>query len=300
MDNKRIGFIGLGIMGRHMAAHLLNAGYPLAVYDISSDAMQNIVALGAKPGISCQDVAEQSDVVISMVPDSPDVEKVALGENGIIKAARHGLIYVDMSTISPETARKVVEALGEKGVRCLDAPVSGGETGAKNASLSIMVGGDEQLFNEMKPIFEVLGKTITLCGGSGSGQIVKACNQIQVAINIVGMSEALVFATKAGVDPAIVLKVLSGGYAQSRVMDVRGPKVIRREFEPGFKSRFHFKDLNIIFDTAKKENIPLPATAVAYQIFNALLAASGGDLDHTAIITVLEKLACVEVKTPQE
>jgi 2-hydroxy-3-oxopropionate reductase len=292
MGKTRIGFIGLGIMGRHMASHLLNAGYPLVVYDISSDAMLNAVAAGAQASSSCKDVAEQCDVVISMVPDSPDVEKVALAENGIIAAARPGLIYVDMSTISPDMARKVASTLGEKGVRCLDAPVSGGETGAKNAALSIMVGGEEELFNEVKPIFEVIGKTITLCGGSGSGQIVKACNQIQVAINIIGMS--------AGVDPAIVLKVLSGGYAQSRVMDVRGPKVIRREFEPGFKSRFHFKDLNIILETAKKMNIPLPATAVTYQIFNALLAASKGDLDHTAIITVLEQLACVEVKTSQE
>ena len=300
MSKTRIGFIGLGIMGRHMASHLLNAGYPLVVYDISSDAMLNAVAASAQASSSCKDVAEQSDVVISMVPDSPDVEKVALAENGIIAAARSGLIYIDMSTISPDMARKVASTLGEKGVRCLDAPVSGGEMGAKNAALSIMVGGEEELFNEVKPIFEVLGKTVTLCGGSGSGQIVKACNQIQVAINIIGMSEALVFAMKAGVDPAIVLKVLSGGYAQSRVMDVRGPKVIRREFEPGFKSRFHFKDLNIILETAKKMNIPLPATAVTYQIFNALMAASKGDLDHTAIITVLEQLACVEVKTSQE
>ena len=300
MSTTRIGFIGLGIMGRHMASHLLNAGYPLVVYDISSDAMLNAVAANAQASSSCKDVAEQSDVVISMVPDSPDVEKVALAENGIIAAARSGLIYIDMSTISPDMARNVASTLGEKGVRCLDAPVSGGEMGAKNAALSIMVGGEEELFNEVKPIFEVLGKTVTLCGGSGSGQIVKACNQIQVAINIIGMSEALVFAMKAGVDPAIVLKVLSGGYAQSRVMDVRGPKVIRREFEPGFKSRFHFKDLNIILETAKKMNVPLPATAVTYQIFNALMAAFKGDLDHTAIITVLEQLACVEVKTSQE
>ncbi len=300
MSNQRIGFIGLGIMGKHMVSHLQQAGYSLWVYDINPGSLQNAVNAGAKACSSCKDVAENSDVVISMVPDSPDVEKVALGEKGIIEAARPGLIYLDMSTISPEMARKVATALGEKGVRCLDAPVSGGENGAKNATLSIMVGGDEGLFNEVKPIFEVMGKTITLCGGSGSGQVVKACNQIQVAINIAGMSEAFILAAKAGVDPAIVLKVLSGGYAQSRVMDVRGPKVIRREFEPGFRGRFHFKDLNIILETARQLNVPLPVTAVTYQLFNALLAASNGDLDHTAIITVLEKLAGVEVKTSQE
>jgi 2-hydroxy-3-oxopropionate reductase len=300
MSNLRIGFIGLGIMGKHMVSHLLQAGYSLQVYDINPGALQNAVAAGAKACSSCKEVAESSDVVISMVPDSPDVEKVVLGENGILAAARPGLIYIDMSTISPETARKVATALGEKSVRCLDAPVSGGENGAKNATLSIMVGGDEGLFNEVKPIFEVMGKTITLCGGSGTGQIVKACNQIQVAINIAGMSEAFILAAKAGVDPAIVLKVLSGGYAQSRVMDVRGPKVIRREFEPGFRGRFHFKDLNIILETARQLNVPLPITAVTYQLFNALLADSNGDLDHTAIITVLEKLAGVEVRTSQE
>jgi 2-hydroxy-3-oxopropionate reductase len=287
----------LGIMGRHMSAHLLDAGYSLCVYDLNAAAVKELVGKGAAACASCKEVAAKSDLVISMVPDSPDVEKVALGENGIIEAAREGLIYIDMSTIAPLTAQKVAAELGKKGVRCLDAPVSGGETGAMNAGLSIMVGGDEKLFNEVKPIFEVMGKTITLCGGSGAGQTVKACNQIQVAMNFIGMAEAFVLGAKAGVDPAIILQVLSGGYAQTRVMDVRGPKIIKGEFEPGFKSRFHYKDLNIIMDTARALNVPLPATALAHELFNALLASGRGELDHSAVITILEDLAGVQART---
>jgi len=238
-------------------------------------------------------------VVISMVPDSPDVEKVALGESGIIEAAREGLIYIDMSSIAPKTAIKVAEELGKKGVLCLDAPVSGGETGAKNAALSIMVGGPKDLFDRMLPIFEVMGKTVTLCGSNGAGQTVKACNQIQVALNFIGMAEALVLGTKAGVDPAIIVKVLSGGYAQTRVMDVRGPKIVKGEFEPGFKSRFHYKDLNIIMDTAKALNVPLPATAIAHELFNAMMASGRGELDHSAVINIIEDLAKVQARTKE-
>lgn len=296
----RIGFIGVGIMGRHMASHLLEAGYQLVAYDVVPEALDFIVSKGAERGESCRDVAARGDVIISMVPDSPDVEKVALGEGGIIEAARQGLIYVDMSTIAPGVAVKVAEALGAKGVRCLDAPVSGGETGAMNATLSIMVGGPQDLFEEVRPIFEVMGKTITLCGGNGAGQTVKACNQIQVALNFVGMAEAFVLGAKAGVDPAIILQVLSGGYAQTRVMDVRGPRLIKGEFEPGFKSKFHFKDLNIIMETARELNVPLPATAIAHTLFNALLASGRGDLDHSAVITIIEDLAGVEARTSQE
>lgn len=295
-----IGFIGVGIMGQHMASHLLEAGYQLAAYDVVPEALDAVAARGAARGSSGKDVALRSDLVISMVPDSPDVEKVALGEGGIIEAAREGLIYVDMSTIAPAVAVKVAQELGAKGVRCLDAPVSGGEMGAKNATLSIMVGGPEDLFNEVKPVFEVMGKTITLCGGNGAGQTVKACNQIQVALNFVGMAEAFVLGAKAGVDPAIILKVLSGGYAQTRVMDVRGPKLIKGEFEPGFKSKFHFKDLNIIMETARELNVPLPATAVAHTLFNAMIASGRGDLDHSAVINIIEDLARVEARTSQE
>lgn len=297
---QKIGFIGLGIMGRHMAKHLLNAGYEVVAYDIVPAAIEQMVGAGAERGESCRDVAARSDVIISMVPDSPDVEQVALGEDGIIEAAKSGHIYIDMSTIAPQTAIDVAEALGEKGVRCLDAPVSGGEVGAQNAALSIMVGGPRDVFDAMLPIFEEMGKTITLCGPNGAGQTVKACNQIQVALNFVGMAEAFVLGAKAGVDPDIILQVLSGGYAQTRVMDVRGPKIIKGEFEPGFKSRFHYKDLNIIMSTAKDLHVALPATAVAHELFSALMALGRGDLDHSAVITIIEDLTGVEARTSQE
>jgi 2-hydroxy-3-oxopropionate reductase len=296
----RIGFIGLGIMGQHMAGHLMNAGYSLSVHDVRSEAVEPFVARGAARGASCADVASRSDVVISMVPDSPDVELVALGPGGIVEAARAGLIYVDMSSIAPATAIKVATALEKKGVECLDAPVSGGEVGAKNATLSIMVGGSERLLNQVLPILQVMGKTITHCGASGAGQTVKACNQIQVALNFIGMAEAFVLGAKAGVDPAVILKVLGGGYAQTRVMDVRGPHLIRGDFEPGFRSRFHYKDLNIIMETAKRLHVPLPATALAHELFAALLAAGRGDLDHSGVITILEDLAHVEARTHGE
>lgn len=297
MTQPIIGFIGLGIMGRPMAGHLLKAGYALVVHDLNRQAVAALVAAGAAEAFSPQEVAARSDVIITMLPDSPDVEAVALGPNGLIEGVRPGTLYADMSTIAPTVAVKVAQTLGAKGVRCLDAPVSGGEVGALNATLSIMVGGAEADFAAMQPIFEKLGKTITLCGPNGAGQIVKACNQIQVALNILGMAEALVLGAKAGVDPAIIHKVLSGGYAQSRVADVRGPKVLQGDFRPGFKARFHFKDLNIILKTGNDYGVPLPVTSLVHELFAALLAAGGGDLDHTAVITVLEKLAGVEART---
>ncbi len=296
----RIGFIGLGIMGRHMSAHLIEAGYSLWVYDHNAASIAELVDKGATACASSKEVAANSDVVISMVPDSPDVVNVALGEGGMIEAAREGLIYVDMSTIAPATSQKVAAILGVKGVRCLDAPVSGGEAGAVNAGLSIMVGGDKALFNEVMPIFEVMGKTVTLCGGSGAGQTVKACNQIQVAMNFIGMAEAFALGAKAGVDPAIILKVLSGGYAQTRVMEVRGPKIIQGDYEPGFKSKFHYKDLNIVMDTARALNVPLPASALAHELFTALLAKGRGELDHSAVITLIEDWTGVPARTQSD
>lgn len=292
-----IGFIGLGIMGKPMAIHLMDAGYSLVVYDTYPEKVHALIDLGATPAVSCSEVAAHCDLIIIMVPDSPDVEQAALGQAGIIESARPGLIYIDMSTIAPGTAKKVAAILAATGVRCLDAPVSGGETGAKNATLSIMVGGDANLLEEVRPILSIMGKTITHCGGPGAGQVVKACNQVQVALNLIGMAEAMVLGTKAGVDPAVILKVLSGGYAQTRVMDVRGPKIIRGEFEPGFKSKFHYKDLNIILETARHLQVPLPASALAHELFTAMLAAGRGDLDHSAVITVLEDLAGIQART---
>ena len=203
---QKIGFIGLGIMGQHMSANLLKAGYTVTAYDILPSNLEKIVALGAEAGKSAADVARRSDLVISMVPDLIDVEQVALGKDGIIEAARAGLIYIDMSSILPGVASKVAETLSARGVRCLDAPVSGGETGAQNATLSIMVGGAIELLEEVRPVLETMGKTITHCGGNGTGQTVKACNQIQVAMNFIGMAEAFVLGAKAGVDPAVILQ----------------------------------------------------------------------------------------------
>jgi 2-hydroxy-3-oxopropionate reductase len=292
-----IGFIGLGIMGQHMSAHLLKAGYKVVAYDILPGNLEKIAALGAERGAFPADVARRSELVISMVPDSPDVEQVALGSGGIIEAARPGLIYIDMSSILPSTARRVADELERKGMRCLDAPVSGGETGAQNASLSIMVGGSVELFEEVRPVLETMGKTLTHCGGNGAGQTVKACNQIQVAMNFIGMAEAFVLGTKAGVDPAVILKVLSGGYAQTRVMDVRGPRLIHGDFAPGFKSKFHLKDLNIILNTASELNVPLQAATLARQLYQQVIEAGRGDLDHSAVITILEDLAGVQART---
>lgn len=292
-----IGFIGLGIMGKPMAQHLLRAGYTLVVNDCHRVVLEGLLSAQCTEGVTPASVAAQCDVIITMLPDSPDVEQVALGENGLLEGAPAGKIYIDMSTIAPSVAVKVAERMAEKGVHCLDAPVSGGEVGAKNAALSIMVGGEEAVLEQVLPILETLGKTITLCGPNGAGQVVKACNQIQVALNIAGMAEAMVLGAKAGVDPAIILKVLSGGYAQNRVMDVRGPRLIQGDFEPGFKSRFHYKDLNIILKTGNDYGVPLPVSGIVHQLFSAMLAAGRGDLDHSGLVTVLEDLAKVSVRT---
>jgi len=293
---ETIGFIGLGIMGTPMSTHLLRAGHGLVVYDIVPAAVEQLVDLGAKSGASSKEVASQVDVVISMVPDSPDVEKVYLAPDGVLAGVKPGTLLIDMSTISPTTSIAVAQAAAEKGCPMLDAPVSGGDVGAKNATLSIMVGGNEETFARAKPILEIMG-TPVLCGKSGAGQTVKACNQIQVALNFIGMAEALVLGAKAGVDPAIVVQVLSGGYAQSRVMDVRGPRIVKGDFAPGFRSRFHYKDLNIIRETARSYGCALPAAALAHELFSAMQAHGWGDLDHSAVIKVIELLSDVEART---
>jgi len=299
MTKPTIGFIGLGVMGKPMARNLLQAGYPLVVHDRSREPVEELAAEGADPAFSPAEVASRSELIITMLPDSPDVELVALGEGGLIEGVSEGDVYVDMSTIAPPVAVKVAETMAEKGVRCLDAPVSGGDVGAQQGTLSIMVGGDEDVFNEVLPILEVMGGTIVLCGPNGAGQTVKACNQIQVALNLIGMAEALVLGAKAGVDPAIVIQVLSGGLAQSRVMDVRGPRIIRRIFEPGFRSRLHYKDLNIIRETARAYGLSLPASALAHELFGAMQAQGWGDLDHSAVMRVIELLSAVEVRAAE-
>jgi 2-hydroxy-3-oxopropionate reductase len=292
-----IGFVGLGIMGHPMARNLIKAGYPLVVHNRSREAVQALVKLGASEAWSAREVAQKAEIIITVLPDSPDVESVALGPDGLVHGIGEGAVYVDMSTIAPSVAIRVALVMSEKRVRCLDAPVSGGEAGAINGTLSIMVGGDVETLDAVLPVLQTMGSTITWCGPHGAGQIVKACNQVQVALNIVGMAEALVFGAKQGVDPAIVVKVLSAGYAQSRVMDARGERVIRGDFRPGFRSRLHLKDLNIALQSATECRTPLPATAAAHELFTAMLAAGRGDLDHTGVITVLEDLAQSEART---
>ncbi len=280
-----------------MAKHLLSAGYPLPVYDVQRDAMTPLLAQGAAQAGNGSDLARRSEIVISMVTDSQAVEEAALGRQGIMAGAHAGLVFIDMSSSAPATAVQVAAELAEVGVGCLDAPVSGGEVGAREATLSIMVGGPEELFNRMLPLFRTMGKTVTLCGPHGAGQIVKACNQIQVALNYLGLAEALVLGAKAGVDPAIVLNVLSGGYAQTRVMDVRGPKIIQGDFEPGGRVTIQYKDLGIALAAADELKVPLPGTALARQLYGALLAAGRGGWDHSAVITVIEDLAGVQART---
>jgi 2-hydroxy-3-oxopropionate reductase len=268
----------------------------MVVYNRTPSKMAPLVALGAEASYSCQELAARSSVVISMVSDSPDVECIYLGAQGVLTGARPGTLLIDMSTISPVVAQRVARAAAEKGCPMLDAPVSGGDVGARNATLVIMVGGDPAVFERALPVFERLGKSI-LCGSSGAGQTVKACNQIATALHMIAMAEAFVLGAKAGVDPAIVLKVLSGGFAQSRVMDVRGPKVVQGDFTPGFRSRLHHKDLNIVRETARALGCCLPASALAHELFSAMQAQGWSDLDHSAVIRVLESLSNVEART---
>lgn len=298
MSKPTIGFIGLGIMGTPMTGHLLGAGHEAVVFDIVPARIEALVARGARAGQSCRDVAERSNLIISMVPDSPDVERVYLGADGVLEGVKPGTLLIDMSSISPVVAVKVAEAAAEKGCQILDAPVSGGDVGAQNATLSIMVGGEPGAFEQARPVFELLG-TPTYCGASGAGQTVKACNQIQVALNFIGMAEALVLGAKAGVDPAVVVKVLSSGYAQTRVMDVRGPRIVKGDFEPGFRSRFHYKDLNIVRETARAFGCSLPASALAHELFSAMQANGWADLDHSAVIKVIELLSDVEARSTE-
>jgi 2-hydroxy-3-oxopropionate reductase len=297
MSKPTVGFIGLGIMGKPMAHNLLAAGFPLVVHNRSRAAVDELVRAGAREAWSPREVAEKSAVVITMLPDSPDVEAVALGADGLVEGVHAGLIYVDMSTIAPAAAVRVAEALAAKGVRCLDAPVSGGDVGAQQGTLSIMAGGDEATFAAVQPIFDVLGKSAVLCGPNGAGQTVKACNQVLVAVTIAGVSEALALGAKAGVDPAKIVQVLSGGLARCGVLENRGQRMIRGDFEPGFRIRLHYKDLNIVRQTGKDYGVPLPATAAVHELFATAMAWERGDLDHSGLLTVVEDLAGVQART---
>ena len=297
MSTPTVGFIGLGIMGKPMAMNLLNAGYKLVVHSRSQAPVQELVALGATAVPSPKEVAQQTEVVITMLPDSPDVEQVVLGIDGVLEGARQGTTFIDMSTIAPAVAVRVAEALAAKGVECLDAPVSGGDVGAQQGTLSIMVGGARSAFDRAKPIFDVLGKSAVLCGGPGAGQTVKVCNQILTAVTIAGVCEALTMGAKAGVDPAKVVEVLSGGLARCGVLENRGQRMVQRDFVPGFRIGLHYKDLNIIRETSKHFGVPLPVTAVAHELFATAMAKGREELDHTGLLTVVEELADVETRT---
>ena len=286
-----IGFIGLGIMGRPMARNLLKAGYSLVVHSRSRGPVDEVVAAGAKAGTSPKDVAAQCDVLITMLPNSPDVELVALGKDGIVEGARPGLIFIDMSTISPLVSQKIGQALAAKGVRMLDAPVSGGEKGAIDGALSIMVGGDQAVFDQVLPVLQAMGKTITLLGPLGFGGFTKLANQIIVAVNLTALGEALTLAKKAGLDRELTLKALAGGLAGSRCLDQKTPNYVSGSYKPGVKIDLHFKDLGLIMESARTLGVPLPATAVVQELFSALRVKGRGDLDHSAVITLLEDLA---------
>lgn len=293
----KVGFIGLGIMGRPMAGHLQAAGHQLFVCRHRSDLPTELMDGGAIACGSPKDVAENAEIIIVMVPDTPDVERVLFAAEGVAEGLSPGKIVVDMSTISPTATRDFARRIGERGCRYLDAPVSGGEVGARNAALTIMVGGPGDAFAAVLPLFEAMGKSITHIGESnGDGQTCKAANQIVVAMTIHAVAEALVFASKAGADPARVRQALLGGFAGSRILEVHGNRMIDRAFSPGFRVELHQKDLNVVLQAARALGVSLPGTAQAQELFSAVAARDGGArLDHSALVTALERLADHEI-----
>ena len=286
-----LGFIGLGIMGKPMAGHLLAAGHTVHVYDVVPAAVKELAGKGAVACGSAKEVAQKSDIIITMVPDTPDVEAVLFGKNGVAEGLKPGSIVVDMSSISPIATKEFAKKLAAKKVEMLDAPVSGGQVGAQNATLSIMVGGKPEMFEKIKPYFQLMGKNIVHIGGNGDGQTCKVANQMVVGITIMAVSEALLFASKAGADPVKVREALLGGFASSRILDLHGKRMIERTFAPGFRIRHQQKDLNLALQGARVLGLSLPGTAVAQELFNAVSAQGDIDLDHSALVLALEKLA---------
>ncbi len=289
--NYTVGYIGLGIMGKPMARNILKAGFPLVVHNRSRQAVDELVREGAKPASSPAEVAARVDIVITNLPDSPDVELVALGKQGIIEKAQKGLIFIDHSTIKPASARRIADELGKLGVLCLDAPVSGGDIGAQKGTLAIMIGGEKEAVEKAMPVLRAEGKTITHVGDAGAGQIAKSANQIMVAAQMVAMAELLIFAKKSGADPEKVVKAIQGGAAQCWTLDVKPQRLFAGNRNPGFKAYMQEKDLGIVMDTAREYGIPVPSTAVHAQLFNAMLQMGLADLDNSAVIGVIETLA---------
>jgi 2-hydroxy-3-oxopropionate reductase len=294
-EDLKVGYIGLGIMGKAMARNILKAGFPLVVHNRSRGAVKELVAEGAVEAFSPKEVASMVDVVFTNLPDSPDVALVALGKDGVIEGAKKGLLFVDHSTIKPATARHVAKELGEVGVQCLDAPVSGGDIGAQQGTLAIMVGGPANTLEKVKPILEAEGKTITHVGDTGAGQIAKAANQVMVAAQMVAMGELLILAKKAGADPERVIAAIQGGAAQCWTLDVKPQRLFAGNRSPGFKAYMQAKDLGIVMDTAKEYGIAIPAAAVHTQMFNAMLQMGMAELDNSAVIGILETLSGIQL-----
>ena len=293
-----IAFIGLGIMGKPMSRNLLKAGYTLAVYDIFPDPVAELAKAGAAKGDSCAGVAAQANVIITMLPDGPEVEAAVLGPGGALEGAKAGSVIVDMSSISPMVSQKVAAACQAKGVEFIDAPVSGGEPKAIDGTLAIMAGGKQDVFDRVKPILEKMGASVTLTGAVGAGNVTKLANQIMVACNIAAMGEALTLATRAGLDPEVVFNAVKGGLAGSTVLNAKAPMVISRNFKPGFRIKLHEKDLRNALLAAESLKVSLPFTSLAQQILIALMNGGKGDLDHSAIVNFIEDMAGIEVKKP--
>lgn len=287
---EKTGFIGLGIMGKPMALHLLKAGYPVSVLE-KNKASAALVAAGARQYPTPAAVAQDCDVVITMLPDSPEVAEVVSGKDGVLESIRKGSLFIDMSTIAPAMAKNVYEWMRQRGVEALDAPVSGGQTGAENATLSIMTGGTEEAFQRALPLLQVMGKNIVHIGGPGAGQMTKACNQMIVGMTIQAVAEAFTLARKAGVNLEKMREALLGGFAQSRILDLHGKRIIERNFQPGFKIKLHRKDMNIALEAGREFSVPLYGTALAAEQMDALLAQGKGESDHSAIALLIEQLS---------
>jgi 2-hydroxy-3-oxopropionate reductase len=289
-----VAFIGMGIMGKPMAINLRKAGHSVFVHGRRAETMAQPVEAGCTGCASPAEAAAQAEIIIVMVSDTPDVEQVLFGENGVAAGARPGSVVVDMSTISPVATRTFADRLRARGVEMLDAPVSGGDVGAINATLSIMVGGRPEVFARVKPAFEAMGKNIVLVGENGAGQVAKACNQIVVAVTIEGVAEALVFARRNGVDPARVRDALMGGFAGSRILEVHGKRMLDNDYTPGFKTKLHQKDINIVMQTAKELGLALPGAALVMQHLNALMGTGNGELDSAAVMKIIERESGME------
>ena len=294
---KKIGFIGLGIMGRPMAKNLLKAGFSLMVYDLNKEAVEDVVKAGAASAYSSREVAQGTEVIIVMVPDSPEVKEVVLGKDGVLEGVKPGSLVIDMSSINPLVSQEIARELKKKGVDMLDAPVSGGEPAAVQGTLAIMVGGEEKIFKECVKIFEPMGKNIVYVGPIGAGGFTKLVNQIIVALNIAAVGEAFTLGVKAGLDPQTTFQAIRGGLAGSTVLEAKAPMMIGRNFKPGFKIKLHHKDLNNALTTAKDLGVPLPLTSFIQQILVSLIIDGKGENDHSAIATFFEKMAKVEIQS---